>query len=67
MIKKLVPVASGFATIAVAAKFGAEWWVYIIGFALLLFGLIWLGAINSEPDRSGRQKWSDGSGGGSGE
>ena len=67
MIWKL-GLTSGVVTCAVIAWVVGFWgWVAAIFILSILFGLVSLGGLDAEPDRSGLQKWGDGSGGGSGE
>ena len=57
----LMCIVAGISIGIAAYLLAATWWIYLPGFILSVIGLISLGTINSEADRSGMGPWGDSS------
>ncbi|WP_415404722.1 hypothetical protein [Tateyamaria sp. SN3-11] len=53
MILKIASIVVGVLGILAASKLGAAWWAFVPFIALVLIGLLLLGAFDMDADRSG--------------
>ncbi|MEO0486281.1 MAG: hypothetical protein AAF092_10255 [Pseudomonadota bacterium] len=60
----LAQLVAGAACVAVAYAAGAAWYWYVPAALFVLAALITVGVWDAGSDRTGKQKWGDGSGGG---